>query len=115
MSHLKVTKKILYTLGLYDYDDTIYLFVFIKYFVLLFFLLITFITSCWYVTKNLDDLEKVSNGLFAANIMFISSIYLTMLYMQKKDVHSTIDLFETIINERMYKDLISIFDNFFCN
>lgn len=100
MSYLKITKNILNKCGLYVYDDSIIGFIYLKYIVIVSFLVFTFITSFHYVLQNLDDIQKASTALFAANIMFIGSIYYTMIFTQKNQFRTLIHEIECMVEKR---------------
>lgn len=103
MAFFQITKNILNKIGLYVYDDSIAFFIYLKYTVIVCFLLVTFTTSFHYVLLNLDDIQKASTALFAANIMFIGSIYYTMIFIQRDDIRALIHEIECMVEERKFK------------
>lgn len=100
IEYFKTMKQILNTLGLYDLSDTYPSINYIKYAIIVSFLLATFLTSFHFVLRNSTDLQKTSTALFAANIMFISSIYFTMLFSQKKALRMLLDRVEVLATLR---------------
>lgn len=100
MCFFKMVKNILNKCGLYVYDDSITIFIYLKYLMIIFFLFATFVTSFHYVLLNLNDIQKASTALFAANIMFIGSIYYSMMFQQKTQLRSLIGEIESIVKTR---------------
>lgn len=100
MCFFKIVKNILNKCGLYVYDDSITIFIYLKYWMIVFCLFATFVTSFHYVLLNLDDIQKASTALFAANIMFIGSIYYSMIFQQKAELRSLIGEIESMVKKR---------------
>lgn len=102
MAFLKMTKLILNKCGLYDYDDSIVFFIYLKFLVIVTFLFATFATCFHFVVLNLDlnNIQNASNAIFAANIMCIGSIYCTMIFYRRDKLQSIIHEIETIIETR---------------
>lgn len=112
MELLKVTKNILNKMSLYDFETTIKLVTYSKYLLIVVFLSLTFITSFYYVTLHIDNISKASTALFAANIMFISIIYFTMLFMQKNELRLLIADVVNMAIDRKYL-VLKLFLSFF--
>lgn len=108
IEYFKTMKHILNTLGLYDFSDTYSSINYIKFAIIVSFLFTTFLTSFHFVLHNSSDLQKTSTALFAANIMFISTIYFTMLFSQKKALRQLLDRVEVLATLRKCKFLDEI-------
>lgn len=100
ISFFKIVKNILNKCGLYVYDDSITIIIYLKYWMIVIFLFATFITSFHYVLLNLDDIQKASTALFASNIMFIGTIYYSMIFQQKTELRSLIGEIESMVKTR---------------
>lgn len=98
-------------MSLYDFNTTNKLVTYLKYLLIVVFLALTFITSFYYVTLHIDNISKASTALFAANIMFISIIYFTMLFMQKNELRLLIADVVDMAIERKYL-LVKLFLSF---
>lgn len=103
MCFFKIVKNILNKCGLYVNDDSITIFIYLKFWMIVFFLFGTFVTSFYYVLLNLDNIQRASIALFAANIMFIGFIYYSMLFQQKFELNSLIGKIESMVKIRKLK------------
>lgn len=102
MAFFKMTKIIMHACALYVYDDSIRFFIYVRFLVSVSFMFTLFVTSFHYVLFNLDNIQKASTALFAANIMCIGSIYYTMIFIQRDKSYALIHEMEDIVNRRKF-------------
>lgn len=102
MEILKLSKQLLYIIGLYDRNTTELIFVLIKYFSVTFFLLVVMVTSSLFVVSNLSDFELAARALLPTFALLTSCTSYWILIVQKHGIRTVLQGFESLVNDSKY-------------